>query len=1548
MKGFENRLPSSNLNKNSGIIKLSNHPGAIYDFEEKFKAYLWKEYKMLGVAISKCEEYIWPIIEPLRNGATSDEKIIHKKRIESQQEQMIRYENEKISVIGDILEHLDDSSISIMQIEPEFFEYQEKADPINLWKLIKYKHESSGAEKRAMKIQERKLLKDMKQLDNEIIDEFIKRYRRQLIRVKSADVVLDDDTIVADFLQNLNKSFSDCKMDIYNKPVDLPDFDSACRYVMKWEKTKLAIIDSDINNESDENFGPKILVNSIRNIPNQKGWISDDQWRKMNSNERRFHIKNRNSNKRKVSEPCMIHTGLGEHSIASTHKTEDCRLKIEFKNKRQKVNFVEIKESKNKDNDFCFMFMIKNSEKVNKSDNLNWILDSGASINVVNTPNLINNINKSYQSIESVTGDVSINFKGYNDIFGECLYVPSSKVNILSLSKARNNFNIEYNNQKDEFKLIHKSDKGLIFDFKNVNNVYKLYNLVEKETNLNKNEISNAIKSRNLHNSLNHPNNQYLIQGIKDGLYPELGLSPQDFENANKLYGPCNACMMGKMTHAPKNQVTNTTNIVGEHLHADIIFIKGSNGKKNAYVLCVDEASGFLHMVKLVNKNKVIDALNSISNWYKKYNHTVKVIHTDSERVFNFVNSINVEHEKSNPGDHEVFAERYVRILKDKARSTLYGLKFRLPYGLYQYLFMNVIMNMNDTPNFKSLKYKTTPRGLVMGINEPGRHLRTYFGMFVMFHEPTRNDDMDPKSNYGIVVGREVLSTGVKILHLKSRQIVVRNKIYEIPLTNEAIQVINAIADQGPVGIIDDILMIDRQVLPLSSDLNSMEMKMDDIITMRNDVLNKNDRNINYEIDIDKYIENKGNHAGVSNVDKDIDNDDEEEIINEELQHEEEDTCHHKGETVNDKDDIIDEKVDDLQDESDRYPKRRRKEIDYGKLSGVSKRNPSDDYLKRISSSNQSKDLILALAGDGKFDVMVDEVNDRFVKNVIDIINYEDENDNEFIRNDNFMDGDNNNNNNNIVYMTINDDPVTPENHHEAMIKEVKQIMNMNVWNGINYNDLNDNQKRKCIPSRGFSINKRGTDGQLIKVKGRLVAGGHRQVFDPTKVSSPTCNFDSVMIFLNICILNDWEIVVIDVAGAYLHAKLEDETYMWLDEPTTKATISIDKSYEKFINNNNGKILVKLNKALYGLHQSALCWYNELTSTLISIGYNISLYDAGIAIIKSNEGKLIGFTAIHVDDILAGGDMVTINKLLNGLESKYNKIEVQKGNTLQYLGMKLERNRENNIKSIFISQPGYTDEIIRTMIPPVEKVYETPYTSDILMIHSENNQQNKLNDKDKKFFRSQLMKLLFLTRSRADIKFPTIMLTTKMEEPTNNDMVHLQRIVGYLSGTSKLGITLKPNNYQLSCEADASFGIHKDGKGHNGGICYIGNSVYKVETSKQALVGKSSTECELISLNKIIEQIIWSKYLLEECGYKQNIIKIGQDNKSTITMAINGSGKVGRTKHINVRFYFVKQFIDNKDVELVYIPSIEMVADGLTKVLPRSEFVRWRKQILNE
>ena len=126
----------------------------------------------------------------------------------------------------------------------------------------------------------------------------------------------------------------------------------------------------------------------------------------------------------------------------------------------------------------------------------------------------------------------------------------------------------------------------------------------------------------------------------------------------------------------------------------------------------------------------------------------------------------------------------------------------------------------------------------------------------------------------------------------------------------------------------------------------------------------------------------------------------------------------------------------------------------------------------------------------------------------------------------------------------------------------------------------------------------------------------------------------------------------------------------------------------------------------------------------------------------------------------------------------------------------------------------------------------------------------------------------------------------------------------------------------------------------------LGNSIFRIETSKQPLVGKSSTECELVACNKIVEELIWAKGLMEEFGYHQKEMEIGQDNKSTILIANRGPGRGGRTKHINVRYYFISQFIDSGDIKLVYVPSKELMSDGLTKPIPRQEFLDWRRKLL--
>jgi len=769
------------------------------------------------------------------------------------------------------------------------------------------------------------------------------------------------------------------------------------------------------------------------------------------------------------------------------------------------------------------------------------------------------------------------------------------------------------------------------------------------------NQELRAIKARNLHKALSHPSDSVITQGIKFGLFPELGLKSEDFEYANKIFGKCRGCIMGKMQHAPKRSFTSVTSKVGEHLHVDIIFIKNLNGLKTPYLICVEECSGFLHLIKLNSKNKVINGLLMIILWYKSYKHQVEYIHSDSEAVFkkseNDLMKSGIHMEFSSPGDHEVFAERAVRSLKDKVRSTIYDLPFRLPYSLYSYLFMHVVMNMNDTPNSKTGTSKT-PRGMIMGIMEPGRHIKSYFGMLVLAHEINRKDDMDAKSNFGIVIGRELFSTSVKVLNLDTLHVCIRNNIEEVKITNEAIAFINSIADKGPIAIIDDIFTDDKKELPLAPNLNSFENTIsndDDAMNYHENEFEKSENNI---------INNKNIESNKNDMTNSEDNDLNKNIMNENKENNDIDDVDSNDEVeINEDNDgfVVDKNqiVDESNSKNMSLPnKRPRKVIDYGILSGMKRRK-----------MNQT-------------------INGLFEK----------ENESEFVN------------------LVLQDDPVSPSDHKIAMMKEIKQLLDMKVWHGVKFESLTSEQRSKCIPSKGFSINKRDPDGNLIKVKGRLVAGGHKQSFNVLKVSSTICKFESILLLLNIACFMNWKIQVIDIAGAYLHANLDNEVYMWLDKITTEALIEIDNSYKQY-QNKNDQVLVKLDKALYGLHELSLCWYKHLVTTLKGLNYKISSYDASIGLIKDDNDKLIGFVALHVDDILSSGTPKIMNELSNGLRIQYKKIELQSGNEINYLGMKIEY--KNGI--IKLNQKGYLNEIININSYKSDEIFQIPYAHDIFV-----------------------------------------------------------------------------------------------------------------------------------------------------------------------------------------------------------------------------------------
>jgi hypothetical protein len=193
-------------------------------------------------------------------------------------------------------------------------------------------------------------------------------------------------------------------------------------------------------------------------------------------------------------------------------------------------------------------------------------------------------------------------------------------------------------------------------------------------------------------------------------------------------------------------------------------------------------------------------------------------------------------------------------------------------------------------------------------------------------------------------------------------------------------------------------------------------------------------------------------------------------------------------------------------------------------------------------------------------------------------------------------------------------------------------------------------------------------------------------------------------------------------------------------------------------------------------------------------------------------------------------------------------------------------------------------------------------------------------------------------------------LTTRVNKFTKGDWDKAFRVLQYLNGTKGIGLTLcigaeGPRSVHLY--ADASYGIHEDGKSHSAGVVTLGNATINVKSQKQKIVTKSSTEAELVCVSDTIGLAYHSKDFLEGQQIKIDGINLHEDNTSTISLMVNGNTSNARTRHIRVRYFFIKERIDSNEVRVEHTPTDEMVADILTKPLQGEKFRRLRDMLLN-
>jgi hypothetical protein len=218
-------------------------------------------------------------------------------------------------------------------------------------------------------------------------------------------------------------------------------------------------------------------------------------------------------------------------------------------------------------------------------------------------------------------------------------------------------------------------------------------------------------------------------------------------------------------------------------------------------------------------------------------------------------------------------------------------------------------------------------------------------------------------------------------------------------------------------------------------------------------------------------------------------------------------------------------------------------------------------------------------------------------------------------------------------------------------------------------------------------------------------------------------------------------------------------------------------------------------------------------------------------------------------------------------------------------------------------------------------------------------------------FASLLMKTRYCERTRPDLCLPLAVLQTKMRNPNENDELLLERCIAYLEGTQEKSMIIRPCEMKVYAYMDAAFAVHGNRVSHSGihfTLGKYGNTIL-CKSTKQKTVATSSTEAELICIFDGLDYLIWIRNVLSYLGYPQGTTTIYQDNTSTITMAYMGRGSSGsRTRHIDIKYFHIKQFLDSKDLEIDHLGRDNMTADFFASPRQGAVFRRFRGMIMGE
>jgi hypothetical protein len=512
-----------------------------------------------------------------------------------------------------------------------------------------------------------------------------------------------------------------------------------------------------------------------------------------------------------------------------------------------------------------------------------------------------------------------------------------------------------------------------------------------------------------------------------------------------------------------------------------------------------------------------------------------------------------------------------------------------------------------------------------------------------------------------------------------------------------------------------------------------------------------------------------------------------------------------------------------------------------------------------------------------------------------------------------------------------------PEHADVAFKKEIDDIEAKNVWVGRHYHELTPNQRELIIDNMKNFVDKWHPDGSFDKYKARvLVRGDHEIITGNT--AAPVCRVQSIFTLINLALLYDLDLMKIDVKSAFLNTPMpEDVVHRWvmLDRTTSAYLVRKDPvKWTQFLNS-KGRILVELLKLMYGYKEAAHYWYKFLFKVFIKNNFKVCVKDKCV-VIKRHD-NMVAMFAVTIDDCFCAFSPPMKDELITMFENEFGTVSVEHGDVVNIIGMTVTRDRVQ--RSAMIQQKHYVNELRNKF--NVTKVAKTPHTGNLF----DRNINSPLLADQLSFMSLNSSCMFAANRTYPECLLNATHQSTKYYHATEHDYKDTLRMIEYMGNDEKHCLYLRPKSTKVVSAADSSHAVHEDAKGHTGGCVGMEgynyhHAYYIFICGKQPIVAKSSCECELISQSTVGDYTVWLRDLIDELGFNSNEPAVMyQDNTSAIRIGSQGTGTFKRSKHIKVRFFWLKELIELGELIFEYVPTTEMVADILTKPLTGASFI---------